>query len=79
MQGSGKESSSAEDARPTRHRLEGEYEATPEADDSAEEIAARVRRECAAQGVPEKIEDPAVLTNIVTLAFDGSATPSRTP
>jgi hypothetical protein len=42
-------------------------------------IAERVRRERAAQGFPEKVEDPATITNVVTLAFEGMATPSRRP
>ena len=40
-------------------------------------IAERVRRECAEQGIPEKVEDGVILAKIVTLAFDGSAKPSR--
>jgi hypothetical protein len=43
------------------------------------EVAARVRRECAAQGIPETVEDPAVLSRIVTLAYVGLAMPSKTP
>lgn len=42
-------------------------------------IAARVQRECAAQGIPETLEDPAVLSRVVTLAYVGLATPSRSP
>jgi hypothetical protein len=42
-------------------------------------IAARVRRECEAQGIPETVEDPAVLSRVVTLAYVGLATPSRSP
>jgi hypothetical protein len=42
-------------------------------------IAARVRRECAAQDVPERVEDLAVLAKVVTLAYEGLATPSRSP
>lgn len=42
-------------------------------------IRARVRRECAEQGVPEKVEDPAIIANVVTLAFEGLTTPSRRP
>jgi len=42
-------------------------------------ISARVRRECAEQGVPEKVEDPAIIANVVTLAFEGLTTPSRKP
>ncbi len=42
-------------------------------------IAARVRRECAAQGIPEKVEEQVILTKIVTLAYEGVATPSRQP
>jgi hypothetical protein len=45
----------------------------------ADGIAARVRRECAAQGIPETVEDPAVLSRVVTLAYVGLATPSRSP
>src|SRR6266536_1607607 len=40
-------------------------------------IALRVRRERAEQGLPEKVEDPVMLAKIVTLAFEGLATPSR--
>lgn len=42
-------------------------------------IRARVRKECAEQGVPEKVEDPAIIANVVTLAFEGLITPSRGP
>ena len=42
-------------------------------------IAARVRRECEAQDIPETVEDPAVLSRVVTLAYVGLATPSRSP
>jgi hypothetical protein len=42
-------------------------------------IAARVRRECAAQGIPEKVEEQVILAKIVTLAYEGVATPSRRP
>jgi hypothetical protein len=42
-------------------------------------IAERVRRERASQGLPEKVEDPATITNVVTLAYEGLATPSRRP
>jgi hypothetical protein len=42
-------------------------------------IAARVRHECATQGVPERVEDPGVLAKVVTLAYVGLATPSRSP
>jgi hypothetical protein len=48
-------------------------------DSDADSIAARVRRECAAQGIPEKVEEEMVLTKIVTLAYEGVATPSRRP
>jgi hypothetical protein len=40
-------------------------------------VRARVRKECAEQGVPEKVEDPAIIANVVTLAFEGLTTPSR--
>ena len=43
------------------------------------EVAMRVRHECAAQGIPEILEDPAVLSRVVTLAYVGLATPSKTP
>lgn len=46
---------------------------------AADGIAARVRRECAAQDLPETVEDPAVLSRVVTLAYEGLATPSRSP
>jgi hypothetical protein len=46
-------------------------------DPEADGIAARVRRECAAQGIPEKVEDQVILCRIVTLAYEGAATPSR--
>jgi hypothetical protein len=42
-------------------------------------ISARVRRECAEQGIPEKVEDPVIIANVVTLAFEGLTTPSRRP
>jgi hypothetical protein len=42
-------------------------------------IRARVLRECAEQGVPEKVEDPAIIANVVTLAFEGLTIPSRGP
>jgi hypothetical protein len=42
-------------------------------------IRARVRRECVEQGIPEKVEDPAIIANVVTLAFEGLTTPSRKP
>ena len=42
-----------------------------------DDIGARVRRECAEQGLPEKVEDPVMLAKVVTLAFEGLATPSR--
>jgi hypothetical protein len=45
----------------------------------AEPIAARVRRECAAQRIPEKVEDQVILAKIVTLAYEGMVTPSRRP
>jgi hypothetical protein len=45
----------------------------------ADGIAARVRRECAAQGIPEKVEDQVILAKVVTLAYEGVATPSRRP
>ncbi|HEV8648996.1 MAG TPA: hypothetical protein VG276_06215 [Actinomycetes bacterium] len=35
-------------------------------------LAERVRAECAEQGIPEKVEDPAILANVWTLAFAGS-------
>jgi hypothetical protein len=45
----------------------------------ADGIAARVRRECAAQDLPERVEDLVVLSRVVTLAFEGLTTPSRIP
>ena len=42
-------------------------------------IGVRVREECAAQGIPEKVEDPVIIANVVTLAFEGLATPSNRP
>jgi hypothetical protein len=42
-------------------------------------IAVRVQRYCADQGIPEKVEDPAIIANVVTLAFEGLTTPSRKP
>jgi hypothetical protein len=42
-------------------------------------VAAWVRRECIEQGVPEKLEDAVILAKIVILAYDGSATPSKSP
>lgn len=42
-------------------------------------IRARVQRECTEQGVPEKVEDPVIIANVVTLAFEGLTTPSRRP
>lgn len=36
-------------------------------------------KECAEQGIPEKVEDPAIIANVVTLAFEGLAIPSREP
>jgi hypothetical protein len=42
-------------------------------------IAARVRRECAAQGVPERVKDLAVLAKVVTLAYEGQVMLSRSP
>jgi hypothetical protein len=44
-----------------------------------DDVGARVRRECAEQGIPEKVEDPAIIANVVTLAFEGLTTPSRGP
>ncbi len=41
------------------------------------DIALRVRRERAEQGLPEKVEDPVILAKVATLAFEGLATPSR--
>jgi hypothetical protein len=35
-------------------------------------IAAWWRRNSAAQGLPDTIEDPVVIAKVVTLAFDGS-------
>ncbi len=42
-------------------------------------IVARVRLECAEQGVPKKVEDPIVIIKVVTLAFEGFPTPSTSP
>jgi hypothetical protein len=36
----------------------------------SEDIATRVRRECAEQGLSEKVGDPAIIANVVTIAFD---------
>src|SRR6266516_3403703 len=47
--------------------------------DVAGDVAARVRRERAEQGMPEKVEDPVTLAKVATLAFEGLPTPSRTP
>ena len=47
--------------------------------DVAGDVAARVRRERAEQGMPEKVEDPAIIANVVTLAFEGLTIPSRKP
>jgi hypothetical protein len=35
-------------------------------------LAERVRAECEAQGLPERIEDEAVIARVVTLAYAGS-------
>ena len=40
-------------------------------------VAARVRRECAAQGAPEKVQDPAIIARVVTLAWSGRAKAPR--
>jgi hypothetical protein len=40
-------------------------------------VAARVRRECAAQGAPEKVQDPAIIARVVTLAWSGRARAPR--
>jgi hypothetical protein len=40
-------------------------------------VAVRVRRECAAQGAPEKVQDPAIIARIVTLAWSGRAKAPR--
>jgi len=37
-------------------------------------IRARVRPACTEQGVPEKVEDPAIIANVVALAFEGLTT-----
>jgi hypothetical protein len=37
-------------------------------------VRARVRPVCTEQGVPEKIEDPAIIANVVALAFEGLTT-----
>jgi hypothetical protein len=42
-------------------------------------IGKRVRQECAEQGIPEKVEDPVLIANVVTLAFEGLAIPSSRP
>jgi hypothetical protein len=39
-------------------------------DDAA--LAERVRAECAEQGLPEKVEDPAVIAAVATLAYAGA-------
>lgn len=55
----------------------GRTSSSPAASTAVDAAAFRVRRECAAQGVPEKVEDPVILAKIATLAFEGLATPSR--
>lgn len=40
-------------------------------------VAARVRRECAAQGAPEKVQDPAIIARVATLAWSGRAKAPR--
>jgi hypothetical protein len=40
-------------------------------------VAARVRRECASQGAPEKVQDPAIIARVVTLAWSGRARAPR--
>jgi hypothetical protein len=91
MQGSGKDSSSAAGERvaagrskvETRRATDGavhQDEGSPRFDASAAEtdgVAARVRRECAAQGIPERVEDPVTLAKVATLAYEGLAMPSR--
>jgi hypothetical protein len=58
-------------------RPERRVQGTPHTD--VDGIRTRVRRECAEQGIPEKVEDPAIIANVVTLAFEGLTTPSRRP
>jgi len=94
MQGSGKDSSSAEgehvaavpaerSTAETRQAIDGgvhQDSGSPCLDASTSEasgVAARVRRECAAQGIPERVEDPVTLAKVVTLAYEGLATPSK--
>ena len=38
-----------------------------------DDIAARVERECAEQGIPVAIEDPVTIAKILTLVLDGRA------
>jgi hypothetical protein len=39
----------------------------------ADDVAARVQRECAEQGIPEKVEDPVIIARVVVLAWAGRA------
>jgi hypothetical protein len=66
-------------ADPGVHQDEGSPSLDASAAAVADAVAARVRRECAAQGVPEKVEDPVILAKVATLAYEGLATPSRRP
>jgi hypothetical protein len=43
-----------------------------------DDVAARVRRECAEQGIPVAIEDPVTVAKILTLVRDGCASRSAT-
>jgi hypothetical protein len=43
-----------------------------------DDIAARVERECAEQGVPVAIDDPVTIAKIMTLMWDGRASKSAT-
>jgi hypothetical protein len=46
--------------------------------DSEEELAARVARECAEQGISVAIDDPVTIAKIMTLMRDGRASTSAT-
>jgi hypothetical protein len=45
---------------------------------SEDDVAARVERECAEQGVPVAIDDPVTIAKIMTLMRDGRASKSAT-
>jgi len=60
--------------RPRVHDQPSRVRHAPEpslAEEVAGGVAERVRRERAEQGMPEKVEDPVILTKLATLAFEG--------